>query len=542
MTKKYVKAAGVKAGSRIPNPRRASLPKLGWAGSVNNSAAGQYMAGNADALSAAGSTAAGYLTAADQMDGKTNLLASAGSGALQGAATGLMFGPVGAVIGGAIGLAGGAIMGKLKQNAEEDAREAAEKAKRQREESIRNQREAASIAANSALMANYPTSGVANAGFAMAYGGTVGNPTFSEQAIKAQGLRPFSRSNADGSESTVLMASGSADGKYYAFPTLFPAAGNSGSRDPKNWIQPKDPFAEAQKRGELFSFDTEEDAKRFAEGAWKKSSEDEPSPRGVFPAASSGPRNSSSTYVKPVVGVPSESKTVKALRAAEGAKNAKTTNKDVGIIERIAGNPLDAAQIGLGSIAIGADFVPVVGTAISAGADGVNGLISGARSYHYAKRGDSSKAAFYGTMAALDAAAMVPGTGDISGASKIASLLARASRSRVLHAAHPLSKGATAYKASNFGVGMQAYGGKIPDSNAAYLAEDQEVIQHAPNDRPDTDRNGGIKKLNSNTSKFVGDTHEDPSQGIGGVNNSQARMYSNRLYVPQNLKDQLKKL
>jgi hypothetical protein len=92
---------------------------------------------------------------------------------------------------------------------------------------------------------------------------------FQEYAKRAQRMRPFSRKNADGSESTVVMASGEADGKYYAFPTLFPAEGNTGSSDPKDWIEPKDAWSEAQRRGEMFEFDTEDEAINFAEGSWK---------------------------------------------------------------------------------------------------------------------------------------------------------------------------------------------------------------------------------------------------------------------------------
>lgn len=92
---------------------------------------------------------------------------------------------------------------------------------------------------------------------------------FQEYAKKAQEMRPFSRANPDGTHSTVLMASGEGDGKYYVFPTIFPAEGNKGSSDPKDWIEPSDPFAEAKKRGELFVFDSEDEAINFAEGSWK---------------------------------------------------------------------------------------------------------------------------------------------------------------------------------------------------------------------------------------------------------------------------------
>lgn len=93
---------------------------------------------------------------------------------------------------------------------------------------------------------------------------------FSEYAQKAQSMRPFARNNPDGTQSTVLMASGEADGKYYAFPTLFPNPGNTGSSDPKDWMQPEDAWGEAVKRGEMFQFDTAREAQNFAAGSWKK--------------------------------------------------------------------------------------------------------------------------------------------------------------------------------------------------------------------------------------------------------------------------------
>ena len=109
---------------------------------------------------------------------------------------------------------------------------------------------------------------------------------FQEYAKKAQEMRPFARKNPDGSESTVLMASGEDDGKYYVFPTIFPAEGNTGSSDPKDWIEPSDPFREAIKRGELFEFDTEEEAQNFAEGSWKKYTNVKP--KGLAPVITLG--------------------------------------------------------------------------------------------------------------------------------------------------------------------------------------------------------------------------------------------------------------
>ena len=42
------------------------------------------------------------------------------------------------------------------------------------------------------------------------------------QALRAKNLRDVARTNPDGTLSTVLMASGEVDGKFIAYPTLFP--------------------------------------------------------------------------------------------------------------------------------------------------------------------------------------------------------------------------------------------------------------------------------------------------------------------------------
>jgi len=96
---------------------------------------------------------------------------------------------------------------------------------------------------------------------------------FDGQSDKAQNLRRVGRINPDGTTSTVLMTSFEADGKYYAMPTLFPKNTEWYGTSPDDWVEPE--FAEAKKlaeeRGEIFQFDTEDEAQRFAEGAWKDS-------------------------------------------------------------------------------------------------------------------------------------------------------------------------------------------------------------------------------------------------------------------------------
>jgi len=282
-------------------------------------------------------------------------------------------------------------------------------------------------------------------------------------------------------------------------------------------------------------------------------------------------------------------------QAVQDAKDFKTN-----VIDYAVEHPLDATQIALGTTAIAAGNTPnPVAQVVGAGADVLNGGISFGRSAYYANQGKPGKAAMYAGFGAVDMAAGVPGvagdmasiakmkqlynlgkgTSEVAHAAEAAAHAGHASHS-IHHAAHELSPLITGYKTQNAaqdivqGPGMyskevqplgafnreismltppdtawvkelsympsrMAMGGKIPTQSAEYLAEGGEVIQHAPNDVPDTDQNGDIKQLNSNTSKFEGDSHNDPSQGIGASNDNQARVFSNRLYVK---KDMLKKL
>ena len=81
---------------------------------------------------------------------------------------------------------------------------------------------------------------------------------------KVRDIRPFSRRNPDGTFSTVLFE----QADNYAYPTIFPVDPN----DPESgWLElhGEEAFNEARNRGELFSFDSEEEARLFAEGSWK---------------------------------------------------------------------------------------------------------------------------------------------------------------------------------------------------------------------------------------------------------------------------------
>jgi hypothetical protein len=67
------------------------------------------------------------------------------------------------------------------------------------------------------------------------------------------------------------MSSGEVDGKYVAYPTLFPKDPENYTSSESSWMEldGMDAIKEAKNRNELFYFDTDEDAKKFAEGSWK---------------------------------------------------------------------------------------------------------------------------------------------------------------------------------------------------------------------------------------------------------------------------------
>jgi hypothetical protein len=93
-----------------------------------------------------------------------------------------------------------------------------------------------------------------------------------EKALRAQEMRPTYRQNRDGKTvSTHLMAYAEVDGKFVAYPTLFPDRPESISTRFDMWteLDGNEALDEAYRRDEVFVFDTEEEAKMFAEGAWK---------------------------------------------------------------------------------------------------------------------------------------------------------------------------------------------------------------------------------------------------------------------------------
>lgn len=441
--------------SQIPRSRfkGSSLPQYGYgallsqAGKFLGSDQGSALLGNLGQLG----TAVGSLDAAD---GDLNPYASAGAGALKGAQLGAKLGSfvpgVGNVIGAGAGALIGGAAGLYKERQQQAQLDEAEAAKLKLEKERKRALELANLQSSKAVLSTYPTQGVADAGFMMAYGG----------------------------------------------PT-----------------DPPSPSAGLMNNMNQFAADYNQ------------------------PAANTMVPDYSPVSFSQTTGTSTDAPQVTLEDTLDQYKKAGQYAKE---------HPLDAVQIGLGATAIAADAIPLAGTAVSGIADGINAGISGGRAAYYANKGDYGNAAFYGTAAALDGAAAIPGLGNAAGASKIGMLLNKGAHAghNVIHAAHQGANAVTAYKTANMGYGAANYamGGKIPTQSADYLAEGGEVIQHAMNDRPDTDQNGDIKQLNSNTSKFVGDSHDAASQGIGVANDEEARIYSKRLYAPKDLVAKLKKL
>ena len=89
---------------------------------------------------------------------------------------------------------------------------------------------------------------------------------------------------------------------------------------------------------------------------------------------------------------------------------------------------------------------------------------------------------------------------------------------------------------------LAGYGAEIPAQSPDFLAEGGEVIQYEGNNVPKTDQHGTIIPMNSNTGVFAGDSHEDASEGIGVIPESDAKVYSDRLYVDDELLLQINKI
>ena len=89
--------------------------------------------------------------------------------------------------------------------------------------------------------------------------------TFAEKARRARMMRPIEGEHFEGqpkdSKSTHLMSTFEADGKYYVAPTITNKT-DSGKYKSQS-------FDEAINAGEIFQFDTPEEADAFAKGNWK---------------------------------------------------------------------------------------------------------------------------------------------------------------------------------------------------------------------------------------------------------------------------------
>ena len=94
---------------------------------------------------------------------------------------------------------------------------------------------------------------------------------FDNQAEKARSIRKNHLINPDGSFSTVKFTSYEEDGKHKVIPTLFPKDINFYGTIADDWMELEfdDAKQVAEERGEVFSFETAEEAELFAEGEWK---------------------------------------------------------------------------------------------------------------------------------------------------------------------------------------------------------------------------------------------------------------------------------
>ncbi len=92
-----------------------------------------------------------------------------------------------------------------------------------------------------------------------------------QSSLKAKKLRPVERLNPDGTTSTVLFESAEIDGKNVVYPTLFLKNENIVHENPEYWMELEgmEAYQEALRRGEVFNFETAEEADEFAKGSWK---------------------------------------------------------------------------------------------------------------------------------------------------------------------------------------------------------------------------------------------------------------------------------
>lgn len=96
---------------------------------------------------------------------------------------------------------------------------------------------------------------------------------FEEQALAVEQSRSGGRLNSDGTKSSVNLTTYEEDGVYKVVPTLFPIDPNIQSTRPDRWYDLAGNMEEAKElaaeRGELYTFDSKEEAERFANGGWE---------------------------------------------------------------------------------------------------------------------------------------------------------------------------------------------------------------------------------------------------------------------------------
>ena len=91
------------------------------------------------------------------------------------------------------------------------------------------------------------------------------------KAFRAKESRPVGLINDDGTMSTHKFMQYEEDGKFYVVPTVFPRDPENMSTRREDWfkLDMDDSIALAKLRGEVYEFETEDEAQDFAEGAWK---------------------------------------------------------------------------------------------------------------------------------------------------------------------------------------------------------------------------------------------------------------------------------
>jgi hypothetical protein len=100
-----------------------------------------------------------------------------------------------------------------------------------------------------------------------------GNDELRQKAKRWEMVKEQYRQNADGTRSSHKMAYAETDGGAVAFPTVFPKERiGTKSHDAKDWIELKgrEAMDTAKLRGEVYFFKNKDNARKWAEGEYKK--------------------------------------------------------------------------------------------------------------------------------------------------------------------------------------------------------------------------------------------------------------------------------